>query len=177
MINCFANNDIFLLNFWHGIEYVSNNLKENRKEVFSNRLSSAVYLASVIEKMDQNLKNPSYFHSDFCKLVLQNKHKIKLQALFYANRLIELLYETPQQTLIPSRINILDFFLNFLQNTFFETVILKCCKMIKEWKKKWPALWNNSFFDDAVEESENFLKNSETFTKINFYFFSSFAKT
>ena len=153
MIDCFANNDLFILNFWHGIEYASNNLKEKKEEVLENRRGSALYLASIIEKLDKNHKNPSYFRSDFCKLVLQNKHKIKLQALFYANRLIELLFETPQQTLIPSRINILEFFLNFLQNTFFETVIIKCCKMIKEWKQKWPELWYNSSFDNSVEES------------------------
>ena len=154
MLDCFSSNETFILNFWKGIEYVTNNLKETSDDKgYTNRSSKAM-----IGKTDNppiaSVKNPSYFHTDFCKSIVLNKQKIKWHALLYADKVIEQLKGTPQQSLIPEKISVLEFFLNFLKNTFFEAVIIKCCILMQEWRKKWPKLWfNNMNFDMNVEES------------------------
>lgn len=154
MLDCFSANELFLLNFWRGIEYVSKNLKEKPEEKITSKLSH-LYIASVLEKININ-QSTAYFQLDFCKMILQNKHKIKFRALFYANKIIQMIYDNPsQKSLIPQKIDILNFFLNFLRHTFYEGIIIKCCKTIQEWKNKWPSLWFKSEFDSSLEESIN----------------------
>ena len=151
MLECFATNELFILNFWKGIEYVAKNLKEQPDEKNTAKLSK-LYIASVLEKMSIT-QSTAYFQLDFCKTILENKSKIKNHALYYADRLINMIKNNPDQTLIPNKIDVLDFFLNFLRHTYFESIIIKCCKIIHQWKKAWPSLWFNSNFDASLEES------------------------
>lgn len=156
MLDCFATNELFLLNFWKGIEYVSKNLKEKPEEKITSKLSH-LYVASVLEKINIQ-QSTAYFQLDFCKMILQNKQKIKFRALFFANKIIRMIFDSPsQKSLIPQKINILDFFLSFLRHTHYEEIIIKCCKIIQEWKKEWPSLWFKSEFDSSLEESLLFL--------------------
>jgi len=154
MLDCLGTNETFILNFWKGIEYVSKNLIEKPFEKKLSTVTSArgstVLMASVLEKLT-NPKN-AYLHLDFCGAIIENKPKIKWQALLFANKIMEMLFEAPKQNLIPGRINILDFFLTFLRNTNQENVIIKTCILIKDWKVKWPNLWHRSDFDIALEE-------------------------
>ena len=154
MLECFETNEIFILNFWRGIEYIAKNLieKKNIKDKINKSTldrRSTLMMGSVFE----NQKN-SMFQTDFCSEIMQNKGKIKNQVLYFANRIMLMLFENPQQNIIPNKISVLEFFLNFLRNTNQENVIIKTCLMIKDWKEKWPQLWHRSDFDIALEESK-----------------------
>lgn len=154
MLECFESNEIFILNFWRGIEYIAKNLieKKSSKPKLNNASGdrrSTIMIGSVFE----NQKN-SMFQMDFCSAIIQNKGKIKNQVLFFANRIMLMLFENPHQNIIPNKISVLEFFLSFLRNTNQENIIIKTCLMIRDWKEKWPQLWHRSDFDIALEESK-----------------------
>ena len=155
LFDCFSTTESYLLSFYKGLEYISRNLKElpeeNHQGYRSPRMSNAL-VAAVLDKIHLN-EPKSLYHLDFCGDILQNKHKIKGKALDYANKLFMILYEGEFKNIVPEKINLLEFFLGFLRNTYNENVIIKCCKTIGFWKSKWPSLWVNSEFDIQLEES------------------------
>lgn len=154
LFDCFSTNETFLLSFYKGIDYIACNLKELPEESpnqFSPRISN-VLLASVLEKIHLN-QPKSLYKLDFCKEILQNKGKIKGKTLDYANRLFTLLFKGKYKRLIPEKIDLLGFFLNFSRNNFTETIIIKTCRLIAFWKEKWPVLWGNTSFEMDLQES------------------------
>ena len=159
LLECFKNSETFILNFWKGIEYIAKNLvekaaKEKMNNTFARR--STLMTESTLGKL-QDPTNP-LFRVIFCTAIMQNIGKIKNQVLFFANQIMLILFENPEQMIIPKKINVLEFFLNFIRNTGQESVIIKACHIINDWKEKWPSLWYRSDFNMSLEESISFLK-------------------
>lgn len=149
MLKTFRENESFILNFWKGLEYISE-IRDNTQDEEEKKQSN---LFSLNSKEDLKINN-AFLRMDYCRDLLRNKFYLKEKTLFYLNELLFLIKEY-HYDLIKTKIRVLKFFERFLTNTFFEKTIIRCCELITSLKKKWIQIFHHDFsFDSKIEGSK-----------------------